>query len=164
MSIVRDLKNSTRTIRRATEVPIVKTCWSPSKMNSTPEQTNKPMMLHSNPLPSLNVTRKKLELAGRSFTDCDIDVLFGFFRCHSRIYHCGSPLVVIAMKPKGRLEENCWDESLMTFFRARTLNNIKNCTRHLLFLANRRRNASAKTVCQPSEPALVGSTHLFSGH
>lgn len=28
-------------------------------------------------------------------------------------------------------------------------------------ITNCRRNASAKTVCQTSEPALVGSTHLF---
>lgn len=37
------------------------------------------MMLHSNPLLSLNVARKKLELAGRSFTGCDIDAIVDFF-------------------------------------------------------------------------------------
>jgi hypothetical protein len=44
MRIVRDLRNSTRKMRRDVVVKIVHTCWIPSIVKRTPEQTKRPMI------------------------------------------------------------------------------------------------------------------------
>ena len=42
--IDRDERNSMGKMRRSAVVKMAKVCWTPKMMNSTPEQTNRPMM------------------------------------------------------------------------------------------------------------------------